>query len=158
LWPPMPRSAKRATVVRYPQIDLEQVTRRRLNQSPLVSADQREASMSTTTTSSRPSYVQWLIESRPPCLTWSRASPPQTNHPPLDLADQEPDVAETAAPGNRGVRMSMVMARCAAKQRPGPPDAREWSTTLALALTQSLLGPAFGRSSQSFKTCPSGYW
>jgi hypothetical protein len=28
--------------------------------------------MSTTTTSSRPSYVQWLIEGRPPCLTWSR--------------------------------------------------------------------------------------
>jgi hypothetical protein len=26
--------------------------------------------MSTTTTSSRTSYVQWLIESRPRCLTW----------------------------------------------------------------------------------------
>ena len=34
----------------------------------------------------------------------------------------------------------MVKARWAAKQRPGLPDAREWSTTLALALTQSLLG------------------
>ncbi len=96
--------------------------------------------MSTTTTSSRMSYVQWLIESRPPCLTWSRSSPPQTNQPPLDLADQEPDVAETAAPDNRGVRVSMVKARWAAKRRPGLPDAREWSTTLALALTQSLPG------------------
>jgi hypothetical protein len=36
--------------------------------------------------------------------------------------------------------VSMVKARWAAKQRPGLPDAREWSTTLALALTQSLLG------------------
>ena len=28
----------------------------------------------------------------------------------------------------------------AAKPRPGLPDAQEWSTTLGLALTQSLLG------------------
>ena len=96
--------------------------------------------MSTTTTSSRPSYVQWLIESRPPSLTWSRPSPPPTNQPPLDLVDREPDTAEAAAPDRRGVRVSMVKARWAAKQRPGLPDAREWSTTLALALTQSLLG------------------
>ena len=96
--------------------------------------------MSTTTTSSRMSDVPWLIESRPPCLTWSRSSPPQTNQPPLDLADQEPAVAETAAPDNRGVRVSIVKARWAAKRRPRLPDAREWSTTLALALTQSLPG------------------
>jgi hypothetical protein len=96
--------------------------------------------MSTTTTSSRTSYVQWLIESRPPSVTWSRSSPPQSNQPPLDLAGQEPDVAEPAAPDNRGVRVSMVKARWAAKQRSGLPDAREWSTTLALAITQSLLG------------------
>lgn len=96
--------------------------------------------MPTTTTSSRTSYVQWLIESRPPSLTWSRPSPPPTNQPPLDLVDREPDAAEAAAPDGRGVRVSMVKARWAAKQRPGLPDAREWSTTLALALTQSLLG------------------
>lgn len=96
--------------------------------------------MPTTTTSSRTSYVQWLIESRPPSLTWSRPSPPPTNQPPLDLVDREPDIAEAAAPDGRGVRVSMVKARWAAKQRPGLPDAREWSTTLALALTQSLLG------------------
>jgi Family of unknown function (DUF6459) len=100
----------------------------------------QEASMPTTTTSTRTSCVQWLIESRPPSLSWSRSSPPQTNQPPLDLADQEPDVAEASAPDNRGVRVSIVKARWAAKQRPGLPDAREWSTTLALALTQSLLG------------------
>ena len=97
-------------------------------------------SMPTTTTSTRTSSIQWLIESRPPSLTWSRSSPPPTNQPPLDLADHEPDVAEAAAPANRGVRVSMVKARWAAKQRPGLPDAGEWSTTLALALTQSLLG------------------
>ena len=96
--------------------------------------------MSTTTTSSRTSYIQWLIESRPPSLTWSRPSPSQPNQPPLDLTDHEPDDAEVATPNDRGVRVSMVKARWAAKQRPGLPDAREWSTTLALALTQSLLG------------------
>jgi hypothetical protein len=77
--------------------------------------------MSTTTTSSRTPYVQWLIESRPPSLTWSRSSPPPTNQPPLDLVDHEPDVAEAAAPDDRGVRVSMVKARWAAKQRPGLP-------------------------------------
>ena len=95
--------------------------------------------MSTTTAPSRTPSVQWLIESRPPGLTWSRSAPPQTNQPSLDLADQEPDVVEAAAADNRGVRVSMVRARWAAKQRPGLPDAREWSATLALALTQSLL-------------------
>ena len=95
--------------------------------------------MSTTTTSSRTSYVQWLVESRPPSLTWSRSSPPPTNQPPLDLADHEPDVAEAAAPDDRGVRVSMVKARWAVKQRPGLPDAGQWSTTLELALIQSLL-------------------
>jgi hypothetical protein len=96
--------------------------------------------MSTTTTSSRTSYIQWLIESRPPGLTWSRPSPSQPNQPSLDLIDHKPDVAEAAAPDNRGVRVSMVKARWAAKQRPELPDAREWSTTLALALIQALLG------------------
>ena len=96
--------------------------------------------MSTTTPSSRTSYVQWLIESRPPSLTWSRSSPPPINQPPLDLVDRERDVAEAAAPDDQGVRVSMVKARWAAKQRPGLPNAREWSTTLALALTQSLVG------------------
>lgn len=96
--------------------------------------------MSTNTTSSRTSYIQWLIESRPPGLTWSRPSPSQPNQPSLDLIDHKPDVAEAAAPDNRGVRVSMVKARWAAKQLPELPDAREWSTTLALALIQALVG------------------
>ncbi len=96
--------------------------------------------MSTTTTSSRTSCVQWLIESRPPSLTWSRPAPLPPNQPPLDLIDHEPDVAEAAGPDHRGIRVSMVKARWAAEQRPGLPNAREWSTTLALALTQSLVG------------------
>jgi hypothetical protein len=41
------------------------------------SAGTQEASMSATTTSPPASYVQWLIESRPPGLTWSRSSPPK---------------------------------------------------------------------------------
>jgi hypothetical protein len=96
--------------------------------------------MTTTTTSSGASYVHWLIESRPPSVTWSRSSPPQPNQPPLDLTDQEANDAEVAAPDSRGVRVSLVKAGWAAKQRPGLPDAREWSTTLALALIQALLG------------------
>jgi hypothetical protein len=96
--------------------------------------------MSTTTTSSRTSRVQWLIKSRPPSLTWSLPAPLPPNQPPLDLNDHESDVAEAAGPDHRGVRVSMVKARWAAKPRTGLPDAREWSTTLALALTRSLLG------------------
>jgi hypothetical protein len=96
--------------------------------------------MSTITTSSGTPCVRWLIESRPPSLTWSRSTPPQPNQPPLDLTDQEANDAEVAAPDNRGVRVSMVKAAWAAKQRRGLPDAREWSTTLALALIQALLG------------------
>ena len=54
--------------------------------------------MSTITTSSRTSYIQWLIESRPPSLTWSRPSALQPNQPPLDLTDHETDDAEVATP------------------------------------------------------------
>ena len=95
--------------------------------------------MSTTTSSSRTSSVRWLIESRPPSLTWSRPSPPQSNQPPLDFADHEPDHL-IALPNDRGLRVSVVKARWAARQRAGLPDAREWSTTLALAVIQALLG------------------
>jgi hypothetical protein len=34
----------------------------------------------------------------------------------------------------------MIKARWVARQRPGLPDARAWSTTLALAVIQTLLG------------------
>jgi hypothetical protein len=93
-----------------------------------------------TTSSSRTSSVQWLIESRPPSLTWARPSPQQSNQPPLDLTDHESDVAEVAAPNDRGVRVSTVKARWAARPQPGLPDAQEWSTTLALAVIQALVG------------------
>ena len=95
--------------------------------------------MSTTTSSSRTSSVRWLIESRPPSLTWSRPSPPQSNQPPLDFADHEPDHL-IALPNDRGLRVSVVKAHWAARQRAGLPDAREWSTALALAVIQALLG------------------
>jgi hypothetical protein len=96
--------------------------------------------MSTTTSSSRTSSVQWLIESRPPSLTWARPSPPQRNQPQLDLTDQEPVYAEATAAKDRGVRMSAVKARWAARPRPGLPEAQEWSAKLALAITQALTG------------------
>jgi len=96
--------------------------------------------MLTTTSSSRTSSVQWLIESRPPSLTWARPSPQQSNQPPLDLIDQEFDHADDAAANHRGVRASSVKARWAARARPGLPNAQEWSTTLALAVIQALVG------------------
>jgi hypothetical protein len=94
--------------------------------------------MTATKTSSGMSCVQWLIESWPPSITWSRSSPPQPDQPPLNLT--EPDYAEAAAPNDRGVRAGVVKARWAARQRPELPDAREWSATLAPALIQTLLG------------------
>jgi len=96
--------------------------------------------MLTTTSSSRTSSVQWLIESRPPSLTWARPSPQQPNQPPLDLIDHEFDHADDTAANHRGVRVSTVKARWAARPRPGLPDAQEWSTTLALAVIQALVG------------------
>jgi hypothetical protein len=96
--------------------------------------------MLTTTSSSRTSSVQWLIESRPPSLTWARPSPQQSNQPPLDLIDHEFDHADDTAANHRGVRVSTVKARWAARPRPGLPDAQEWSTTLALAVIQALVG------------------
>ena len=71
--------------------------------------------MSTITTSSRTPCVRWLMESRPPSLTWSRPSALQPNQPPLDLIDHESDDAEVAAPNDRGVRVSMVKARWPAR-------------------------------------------
>jgi hypothetical protein len=33
--------------------------------------------------------VQWLIDSGPPSVSWSRPTPPQSNQPTLDFADHE---------------------------------------------------------------------
>ena len=96
--------------------------------------------MSTTVAPKGTYTVQWLIESRPPSVSWSRPPPLQLNQPPLDFTDHESDRAEAAGPNDRGVRVSMVKARWAARQRPGLPDAREWSTALALAVIQTLGG------------------
>jgi hypothetical protein len=96
--------------------------------------------MSKTSTPSRPPRVQWLIDSRPPSLTWARPSPPQRNQPQLDLTYQEPGYAEPTAVNDRGVRMSTVKARWAARPRRGLPDAQEWSAKLALAIIQALTG------------------
>jgi len=99
-----------------------------------------EARMSTTVALTDTHTVQWLIESRPPSVSWSRPTPPQSNQPTLDFADHEPDHVEAVEPDDGGVRVSMVRARWAARQRAGLPDARAWSTALALALIQTLLG------------------
>ena len=96
--------------------------------------------MSTATTPSRTPSVQWLIESRPPGITWSRPAPSEPNQPPLDLADHENDHPETGAANDRGIRVSTVKAGWAVRPRPGLPDAELWSTTLALAIIQAVLG------------------
>lgn len=96
--------------------------------------------MSTTVTLTGSYTVQWLIESRPPGLSWSRPPVPQSNQPPLDFTDPEPDHVGAAVPNDRGVRVSMVKARWAARQRPGLPDAQEWGAKLALAIIQALTG------------------
>jgi Family of unknown function (DUF6459) len=96
--------------------------------------------MSTTVALTDTYTVQWLIESRPPSVSWSRPTPLQSNQPTLDFTDHEPDFVEAVEPNDRGVRVSMVKARWAARQRPGVADAREWSITLALAIIQTLLG------------------
>ena len=109
--------------------------------------------MSTTTTSSRTSGVRWLMESRPPSLTWSRSSPPQPNQPPLDLTDQDVSDAAAAVLDHRGVRVSLVKAGWAATQRPGLPDAREWSTDACAGADSGAAGPAAGCSSHSLEMC-----
>jgi Family of unknown function (DUF6459) len=96
--------------------------------------------MSTTTASSRTASVRWLIESRPPSLTWLRPTLPPSNQPPLDLSDHEIDRAEITRLNDRGVRVSTVRARWAARPRRGLPDAQQWSGALALAVIQTLLG------------------
>jgi hypothetical protein len=95
-----------------------------------------------------------MIESRPPSLTWSRSSPPQPNQPPLDLTDHEPDVPEAAGPNHRGIRVSIVKARWAAKQRPGyPMPLVEYHT--CSGADSGAAGPPCGFSSDSLKMCPS---
>jgi hypothetical protein len=69
---------------------------------------------------------------------WLSVQP--SNQPPLDLIDHEFDHADDTAANHRGVRVSTVKARWAARPRPGLPDAQEWSTTLALAVIQALVG------------------
>ena len=72
--------------------------------------------MPTATAPSKLPSVSWLIESRPPGLTWARPAPPQHNQPPLDLIDHEligprrrPTIA--AASGHHGQRLRWAARR-----------------------------------------------
>lgn len=80
--------------------------------------------MTTTTAPVRP-----LAESRPPGLTWSPtlAEPPAAAQPPLDFG-----AAPTVSPAivNR--------SRWCARPDPRLPDARTWSSSLAMALVEAL--------------------
>jgi Family of unknown function (DUF6459) len=96
--------------------------------------------MSTTTAPSYPFSIQWLIESRPPGLAWSRPTRVEPNQPPLDLVDHEEGPPAVAAPNGQALRVSTVRAQWAARPRPGLPDPQRWSATLALAIVQAVLG------------------
>jgi Family of unknown function (DUF6459) len=96
--------------------------------------------MSTTVALTGIYTVQRLIESRPPSVSWSRPLPPESNQPMLEFADRESDQVEAAIANDRGVRVSVVKARWAARPRPGLPDAQDWSAMLALAIIQAMLG------------------
>jgi hypothetical protein len=90
--------------------------------------------MSTTTASPRTSSGRSRAgrPASPGCGRRPR-SPTSTTQP------DRTDHAEAAALDDRGIRVTVVKARWAARQRPGLPDAREWSATLAVAVIQTLL-------------------
>lgn len=91
--------------------------------------------------------VRPLAESRPPCRTWqpSILAASDTNQPPLDLSLDEYDQLSghptvVARPDHGGVQATLVRSRWCARQDPRLPDARGWSTSLALALVETLHG------------------
>ena len=110
--------------------------------------------MSTTAAPSRMPSVHWLIESRPPSLTWARPSPPQPNQPPLDLTDHQPDHAEGAAPDDRGVRISWqgALGRTAANRVARCPRVERHACPRC---DPDVAEAASGRPSHSLKMCPS---
>jgi len=88
-----------------------------------------------------------LAESRPPCLTWqpTMSAARESNQLPLDLTlgsvDQRADHPHRAArPNPTGVQVTLVRSRWCARQATQLPDARSWSTSLALALVETLHG------------------
>jgi hypothetical protein len=117
-----------------------------------------EARMSTTVAVTGTYTVQWLIESRPPGVSWSRPSPAQPNQPPLDFTDHESGHVEAALPNDRGVRVSMVKARWAARATARSTGCSGVEHRACAGCDPNTAGPAAGLSSQWFKTCPSGYW
>jgi hypothetical protein len=124
---------------RYQQIGSEEVTRRQLYQALWWAPDQGDFDVNNHSVAA---YVLRPVADRKPAAQphLVTAFAPQPNQPPLDLTDHQPDHAEATAPDDRGVRISLVKARWAARQRTGLPDAQEWSATFALAVIQTLLG------------------
>lgn len=96
--------------------------------------------------------IRPLTESRPPGLTW----PPTVftvadlNQPTLDLAAGWPDgfgepdrpvrFDGPARPDPAGVQVTLVRSRWCVRQSRRLPDAQAWSTSLALALVETLHG------------------
>jgi hypothetical protein len=89
----------------------------------------------------RAAQVRPLIESRPPCVSPSRAPVLQLvpNQPPLDLRDTGSEDPDPAPRDRRIGGARLVKARWTAKPRPGLPDAVAWSSSLAAAMVEALL-------------------
>ena len=89
--------------------------------------------------------IRPLAESRPPGLTWSApfftqhsggrspVAPTQSAQPTLDLVEPVPP-----QPGPDQTVAVVLRSRWCARVRPDLPDARRWSTALALALVETL--------------------
>jgi hypothetical protein len=104
------------------------------------------------TVATAPPPVRPLTESRPPGWTWPSAVsvPADRNQPTLDLtADASGTLGGLARaarfdvsgrPDPVGVQVTLVRARWCARQSRRLPDARTWSTSLALALVETLHG------------------
>jgi hypothetical protein len=94
--------------------------------------------VSTTTAATR---IRPLPESRPPCLIWlpGVAPAPNRNQPTLDL-DADPPEQAASRPRGMGVQATVVRARWTVRQSARLPDARAWSSTLAVALVETMHG------------------
>jgi hypothetical protein len=104
------------------------------------------------TIATAPPPIRPLTESRPPGRTWPSAVlvAADRNQPTLDLtADpggtfagpgRAAGIDGLARPDPVGVQVTLVRARWCARQSRRLPDARTWSTSLALALVETLHG------------------
>jgi hypothetical protein len=111
--------------------------------------------MSATTRSSGPSSVQWLIESRPPSVTWSRQAPREANQPTLDPVEHDEDDAPIAAPNDRGIRVHTVKGALGGAAATRPTQRSGLEHHVGPGNHPGLARETPGSSSHLLKGCPS---